>query len=432
MPLSFSLCDHSSYNKSNQQPQEVNSVKKAFISLTLMATLVGSAASSVLAAANAEQSVGLKTVIDGQASDVAPFLWNGHVMLPLRAVFAKLGVQNDGQHIIWNEADRSVTIQVDATKIYVKVGSTDASVNDQPVALEAAPFIKENSGRTYIPARFIEQSLGKKVAVDDTAKSVFISTTNKEKAVAVLKSLGSGNPQAIEKWISSDTYIQHNLAFSSGRETILNFVKQYKPNPEAAKASATATGVRVISDGDYVAVQSSVSFFKTMVVFDIFRFDNGKIVEHWDNVQEQTGLNPSGHTMIDGATKITDLDKTEANKALIKSYVQDVLIGRNSDKLTSYIDGENYTEHNPAMGDGLSGVSNGLAVMSNPSFKYDKVHMVIGEGNFVLVMSEGSLAGKPTAFYDLFRIAGGKIVEHWDVLETIPPKSEWKNTNGKF
>jgi predicted SnoaL-like aldol condensation-catalyzing enzyme len=57
---------------------------------------------------------------------------------------------------------------------------------------------------------------------------------------------------------------------------------------------------------------------------------------------------------------------------------------------------------------------------------------VLGEGDFVLVVSEGSISGQPTAFYDLLRIENGKIAEHWDVVETIPPESEWKNRNGKF
>jgi hypothetical protein len=55
-----------------------------------------------------------------------------------------------------------------------------------------------------------------------------------------------------------------------------------------------------------------------------------------------------------------------------------------------------------------------------------------GEGNFVLVVSEGAFAGKPTAFYDLFRVDNGKIAEHWDTIETILPKESWKNSNGKF
>jgi predicted SnoaL-like aldol condensation-catalyzing enzyme len=37
-----------------------------------------------------------------------------------------------------------------------------------------------------------------------------------------------------------------------------------------------------------------------------------------------------------------------------------------------------------------------------------------------------------TTSYDLFRVENGKIAEHWDIVETIPAKSEWKNENGKY
>ena len=52
--------------------------------------------------------------------------------------------------------------------------------------------------------------------------------------------------------------------------------------------------------------------------------------------------------------------------------------------------------------------------------------------NFVLVVSEGSFGDAPTAYYDLFRVEEGRIAEHWDVIETIPPREAWKNDNGKF
>jgi predicted SnoaL-like aldol condensation-catalyzing enzyme len=62
--------------------------------------------------------------------------------------------------------------------------------------------------------------------------------------------------------------------------------------------------------------------------------------------------------------------------------------------------------------------------------KYDKAHKVLGEGNFVLVVSAGTFGDYPTAFYDLYRIQNEKIAEHWDTLEAIPPRADWKNPNG--
>ncbi len=50
----------------------------------------------------------------------------------------------------------------------------------------------------------------------------------------------------------------------------------------------------------------------------------------------------------------------------------------------------------------------------------------------MLAISEGEFAGQPTSYYDLFRIENGQIAEHWNVMETILPESEWKNSNGKF
>ena len=59
-------------------------------------------------------------------------------------------------------------------------------------------------------------------------------------------------------------------------------------------------------------------------------------------------------------------------------------------------------------------------------------HGLYGEGNFVLVIAQGEIGGKSTAFYDLFRVENGKLAEHWDVTAPILPDSETANTNGKF
>jgi predicted SnoaL-like aldol condensation-catalyzing enzyme len=280
-----------------------------------------------------------------------------------------------------------------------------------------------------VPADFIGQALGKRVTWNASAQSVTIETANKDKVVEVLKSFETGNPAAARKWISANQYIQHNLAFPSRREALIGAIGQLKG------AGVTYNVTRVIEDGDYVAVHSVVNLFGSKsAVFDIFRFENGKIVEHWDNLQPFAEPNPSGHTMIDGMTAITDLDKTAANKALVQKFAEDVFVNGNFAAMPDYIDGESYTQHNPMFGDGLSTVMQAFEGMAAQGIEagYDKIHMVIGEGDFVLVVSEGTFNGSANAIYDLFRVKNSKLVEHWDVIETIPPQDQWNNTNGKF
>lgn len=104
------------------------------------------------------------------------------------------------------------------------------------------------------------------------------------------------------------------------------------------------------------------------------------------------------------------------------------------EKLAGYFDGDNYIQHNPNIGNGLLGLGKALDYMTSQgiTMKFDKVHRVLGEGNFVLTISESSFGDKHTSFYDLFRVENGKIAEHWDVIEAIAPKAQWKNDNGKF
>jgi predicted SnoaL-like aldol condensation-catalyzing enzyme len=184
--------------------------------------------------------------------------------------------------------------------------------------------------------------------------------------------------------------------------------------------------MRVFQDGDFVFMHTDYNFFDPKIGFDIFRFENGKIVEHWDNLQQTaTKPSPSGHTMIDGPTVVSDLDKTGTNKALMQSYMEDLLRGRR-EKFRSYFDGNHYIQHNPWVADNLTGLFAGLQALAKEgkAVKYQRVEKVLGKGNFVLVASEGTFGGRPIAYYDLYPIQNGKIAEHWDVLEAIPPRRD--------
>ena len=95
---------------------------------------------------------------------------------------------------------------------------------------------------------------------------------------------------------------------------------------------------------------------------------------------------------------------------------------------------DGYIQHNTGIADGVSGLNAALGAMAEQgiSMVYDKVHMVLAQGNFVLAVSEGTFGGAPTSYYDLWRVENGKIAEHWDVMETIADQSTWQNENGKF
>lgn len=264
--------------------------------------------------------------------------------------------------------------------------------------------------------------------VKNAKESNHTMSTQKQQVSSLLKAIETGEAGPVAA-INPTNYIQHNLAVADG---LAGFGAVLQALP---KGSARANPVRVFQDGNYVFAHTDYNFFGPKVGFDIFRFEDGKIVEHWDNLQEKpAAANPSGRTMIDGPTVAKDIERTAENKALVASFLDDILVNGRMDKIGLYIGADNYLQHNPQIADGLSGLGAALEAMAKAgvTMKYEKVHKVLGEGNFVLAVSEGLFAGKPTSFYDLFRVEGGKVVEHWDTIEAIPAKADWKNGNGKF
>ena len=110
----------------------------------------------------------------------------------------------------------------------------------------------------------------------------------------------------------------------------------------------------------------------------------------------------------------------------------DKLFGKNPAKITEYISTTEYNQHNPHVKDGLVGLGEALDSLAKAGMPmvYEKNHKILGQGNFVLSVSEGKFMNNHVSFYDLFRIEDGKIVEHWDVLQIIPETS--KHENGMF
>ena len=255
---------------------------------------------------------------------------------------------------------------------------------------------------------------------------------NIEKALALINTFATGDTEKAASLLA-EGYIQHNLAYGTGRDAFVGSVAWLASAP----VKTTVQNIRAFEDGDKVFLQTVYNFAGAgeQVAFDIFRFDaDGKITEHWDNLAAKAEPNPSGHTQIDGCKELKDLDKTEANRELVKNFLADVMQGQHPEKTPEYFDGDTYIQHNTGIADGLSGLGAALAALAEQGIQmiYTTVHQVLAQGNYVLAVSEGTFGGASTSYYDLWRVENGKIAEHWDVMETIAAKETWQNQNGKF
>ena len=144
------------------------------------------------------------------------------------------------------------------------------------------------------------------------------TAANKATAIeALTATLGKGDIAAVDQFFDP-AYIQHNPDITNGTEALKGLITMLH---DSGKFKADIA--RVIADGDLVAFHGRYEGFgpTPMVAFDVFRMKDGKIVEHWDNLTVEAAPNPSGHSQIDGATEITDLDKTDANKAKVTEFV---------------------------------------------------------------------------------------------------------------
>jgi predicted SnoaL-like aldol condensation-catalyzing enzyme len=235
--------------------------------------------------------------------------------------------------------------------------------------------------------------------------------------------------EAITKY-SGARYTQHSTSVKDGPEGFIEFFESFI----ARNPKRDIQIVRAIEDGQYVFLhvyQSLNDGQAKWVTADFFDTDaNGKIIEHWDVISEYAPKTPSGHTSIDGPTEITDLDKTEQNKRLVRNLIRDVLISENPEKIDDYISNRKYIQHNAQIPDGLA-FFKPLALAKDKPLIYEEIVLLVGQGNFVATLCKAFWEGTPYAQVDIFRIEDGKIVEHWDNAEPVPPQDEWANS-GKF
>lgn len=245
--------------------------------------------------------------------------------------------------------------------------------------------------------------------------------SKRELIQTLLKGIETGDAKAAAV-VNEAKYIQHNPQTHEGSEGLAAlFARLAKTNPRV-------TFVRVFEDGDYAFAHNEYDFSGKRAAFEVFRFENGQAVEHWDNIQPLRSPNPAGRGMLDGTTALADLAQTEANRAIARAFIETVLIKRQFDQFGEFVAAD-LIQHDPDLPDGATAWQ---ACLSADGLRYDQLHKVLAEGNFALCLCEGHRDGVHSSFYHLLRLKDGVIREHWTTVEAIAPRSAWKNQNGKF
>ncbi|MBN9229427.1 MAG: polyketide cyclase [Legionella sp. 40-6] len=130
--------------------------------------------------------------------------------------------------------------------------------------------------------------------------------------------------------------------------------------------------------------------------------------------------------------KISAQSNSELNKEIVTQFYQKAINEKDFAAAKPYL-GAWYIQHNPLAEDGLAGLEKYLNFLrTRYPLAHSEIKRVFAEGDYVIVHVHSILepGTKGRAIIDIFRLAEGKIYEHWDVTQSIPDTAA--NSNGMF
>ncbi|HTJ69749.1 MAG TPA: ester cyclase [Actinospica sp.] len=241
-----------------------------------------------------------------------------------------------------------------------------------------------------------------------------------------------GNLDVIDEHVGS--YTNHNPQGVDGADGLKRFITYFRSTfPNLQK-----TTHRILAEDDLVLLHSESApepGATASVVVDIFRVQDGKIVEHWDVIQPVPDTTVGGHdlftTLSEPSVNAPDPNADAAQSRKIVEAVFHALAVEKDPTVFERYAVESFYEHNPQHPDGVAAATElftGLFA-AHPQASFD-VKRVIAEGDYVAVHHHLKLNPQHLGFacIEFFRIRDGKIVEHWDAVQEVPAESANDNT----
>ena len=245
--------------------------------------------------------------------------------------------------------------------------------------------------------------------------------TDIERAKTFLQGVATGDPDLATRHVDPDRYVEHDPLVADGAVELWRHVDGLPKDNDLEV-------VRLLQDGAFVVTQAQGDVLGRAVFFEVFRFEDGMIVEHWVFSAEGAPPNRSGHTQADGPTEPRHLEQTEMNKRIVRDYYEIVHLGGRHDEARRWFAGDLMIRHEPEVADGVGEFLHDLEVLTRDR-TIDEIRLFAGQGDLVFLAAQGTHGGEPCAYIDLYRVEGGKIVEHWGFPQSFPAAEGRKNDN---
>jgi predicted SnoaL-like aldol condensation-catalyzing enzyme len=231
-----------------------------------------------------------------------------------------------------------------------------------------------------------------------------------------------------------ETYLEHDPNAADGVDAFQALViSQHDKTPAAHRAVEAA-----FADGDYVILHArSIPQGKEQAsnVVDIYRLnENGKIVEHWNVAQPISSAEAQGAGLFysDGSAEpVPQNHEQEEQNKRTAAELYDRIVNRKDVTAARRLLGDTYADHDPRGASGADGLARRIgALHDNAPQSRGEIKQAFVDGDRVIlhVLEKRTPADRGQCVVEMFRLAGGKVVEHWAVSQPVPEKA--KNGNG--
>jgi predicted SnoaL-like aldol condensation-catalyzing enzyme len=234
-----------------------------------------------------------------------------------------------------------------------------------------------------------------------------MTKSNKEIALEVLTRAFTDRDPTVVEQLFSVNYKQHNPAIPDGPAAIAKMIPTLT-NLRYEPGMAVAEGNLVMVHGRYTGWGP-----KPMVAVDIFRVEGGKVLEHWDVLQEEVPIASTAN----GNPMFTKPREGELNHKAFVLAAFDALFNRRDYAAAEKFWSPTYIQHSAHIPPGRDGLFN-LVKAAPPTLRYES-HLIMAEGDYVIAHGRFSGHGRPANWVacDILRIENGLLAEHWDVLQ---------------